>query len=291
MLATVDVHTHLGKHGDHVHDPLAADEVRAWGKASWDVEPRDLFGEVRAAEASIVLAFDAEPVGVVVSNEYVAETITGHANLIGFASVNPTRPDATDRLVHAVEDLGLRGLKLGPTYQHFHAHDPACLDLLEVADHYRLPVLWHQGTTFTRAAIGEFARPLDLDRVARRFPGLPMWIAHFGHPWVEEAISVVRRHEHMYVDTSALDTRPWQLAQALACSYEYRVWDRILFGTDFPFSTAERTVHGLLTAAATCERLGMAPLTPEHVDQIRLRDSLALLGLTTGKKDIHDDRH
>lgn len=279
--ATVDVHAHLGKHGEHVHDPIASDEIRAWGHVSWDVEPADLFSEAQAAGTSIVLAFDAEPVGVMVSNEYVSTTIAGHDNLIGFASVNPTRKDATDRLVHAVETLGLRGLKLGPTYQHFHAHDPACFDLLEVADHYGLPVLWHQGTTFTPSAIGEYARPLDLDRVARRFPNLPMWIAHFGHPWMEEAVSVVRRHEHMFIDTSALDTRPWQLAQALACAFEYRVWDRILFGTDFPFSTVERTVQGLLTAAATCQRLGMAPLTSEHIDQIRLRDSLSLLGLAS----------
>lgn len=278
-LASVDVHTHLGKHGEHVHDPLAADELRAWGKAAWDVEPHQLFTEAESADTSIVLAFDAEPVGVVVTNEYVASTIAGRDNLIGFASVNPNRPNATDLLVDAIENLGLQGLKLGPTYQHFHAHDAASFELLEVADHYRIPVIWHQGTTFTPAAVGEYARPLDLDRIARRFPELPMWIAHFGHPWMEEAISVVRRHEHMYIDTSALDTRPWQLAQALACAYEYRVLDRVIFGTDYPFSTVRQTVDGLLEAAAMCARVGIAPLTVEHVDEIRLRDTLPLLGL------------
>jgi predicted TIM-barrel fold metal-dependent hydrolase len=278
-LAKVDVHTHLGKHGTHVHAPLATDELRAWGKVSWDVEPESLFDAARSAETSIVLAFDAEPVGVVVSNEYVAETIKGHDHLIGFASVNPNRPNAPQILANAVENLGLRGLKLGPTYQHFHAHDKAALDLLEVANHYRLPVLWHQGTTFTSSAIAEYSRPLDLDLVARRFPDLPMWIAHFGHPWMEEAISVIRRHEHMYIDISAMDTRPWQLAQALACAYEYRVLDRILFGTDFPFSTVERTIDGLNAAVELCTRLGIAKLTDETVQQICQRDALSLLGL------------
>lgn len=278
-LARVDVHTHLGKHGTHVHAPLADDEERAWGKVTWDVEPDELFTESDSAGTSIVLAFDAEPVGVVVSNEYVAETIAGRENLIGFASVNPTRQDAPERLAHAIEVLGLRGLKLGPTYQHFHAHDKESLALLEVADHYRVPVLWHQGTTFTPAAIGEFARPLDLDLVARRFPDLPMWIAHFGHPWMAEAVSVARRHEHMYIDTSALDTRPWQLAQGLAAAYEYRVMDRVIFGSDYPFSTVERTVAGLTAAAELCARLGIAPLTSETVDEIRFRDPLPLLGL------------
>jgi hypothetical protein len=37
----VDVHTHLGQHGTHVCDPLAGDEVRAWGQVSGDVSPDD----------------------------------------------------------------------------------------------------------------------------------------------------------------------------------------------------------------------------------------------------------
>jgi predicted TIM-barrel fold metal-dependent hydrolase len=275
----VDVHTHLGEHGRHVHAPLAEHEIRAWGRVSWNVTPEQHRAAAESAAVSIVLAFDAEPVGVVVPNEYVAAAVHGNDRLVGFASVNPTRPDAVTRLTTAVEEHNLRGLKLGPTYQHFHPHDPRCLELVEVAAHYQLPVVWHQGTTFTSAAIAEYARPLDLDLVARRFPELPMWIAHFGHPWTEECISVIRRHEHFYADVSALDTRPWQLAQALASAAEYRVLDRVLFGSDYPFSTVERTVAGLRTAADLCRRLGIANITPDDIDAICSRDALTLLGL------------
>ncbi|MGW0228042.1 hypothetical protein ACWDWO_07000 [Actinopolymorpha singaporensis] len=68
----VDVYTRLGQHGTHVCDPLARDELRAWGEVSWDVTPEEhrLAGE--AAGTSVVLAFDGEPVGVVVPNDYVA---------------------------------------------------------------------------------------------------------------------------------------------------------------------------------------------------------------------------
>jgi uncharacterized protein len=275
----VDVHTHLGKHHEHVRAPLAEDEIRAWGKVSWDVTLGEHAEATSRAETSIVLAFDAEPVGVVVPNEYVAAYVESKPDLIGFASVNPTRPDAPELLRDAVERLRLRGLKLGPTYQHFHPHDTRCLDLLAVADHYRIPVLWHQGTTFTPAAIGEYMRPLQLDLVARTFPDLPMWIAHFGHPWAEEALSVIRRHEHFYIDVSAMDTRPWQQAQALAAAKEYRVLDRVLFGTDFPFSTVERTVAGLEKSAVLCRNLGIADIEDADVQAICQRDALKLLGL------------
>jgi len=275
----VDVHTHLGEHGTHVRDPLASDEIKAWGSVSWDVRPDDHAAAAASAESAIVLAFDAEPVGVVVDNEYVARHVQGNDRLIGFASVNPNRPEAPERLDHAVRALGLRGLKLGPCYQHFHPSDSSALDLLEVAAEHRLPVIWHQGTTFTPAAMVEYARPLQLDPVARRFPDLPMWIAHMGHPWAEEALSVIRRHENFYIDISALDTRPWQLAQALTCASEYRVFDRILFGSDYPFSTVERTVAGLFRSAALCRRLGMVDISDEQIEGICSRDSLVLLRL------------
>lgn len=277
----VDVHTHIGRHGTHVCDPLASDEIKAWGRVSWDVEPDDHSDSSNGAEHSVVLAFDAEPVGVVVDNDYVADYVRHHDNMIGFASVNPNRPDAVARLERAVDVLGLRGLKLGPCYQHFHPHASAAWDLLEVAEAFNLPVIWHQGTTFTPAANVDFARPLQLDAVARRFPELRMWIAHMGHPWSEEAVSVARRHEHMYLDISALDTRPWQLAEALTYAFEYRCWDRLLFGTDYPFSTIERTIDGLQAAAALCRRNGMADITEHHIDDIRFRDALSLLGLTS----------
>lgn len=275
----VDVHTHLGQNGVHVCDPLAADELRAWGKRSWDVAPEAHLLAATGAEHAIVLAFDAEPVGVVVPNEYVSATVAGNPRLIGFASVNPTRKNAPRLLEEAITQQGLRGLKLGPTYQHFHPHGKECLDLLEVADHYRIPVIWHQGTTFTPAAIAEYARPLQLDLPARRFPQLRMWIAHFGHPWADEALSVVRRHEHFFIDASALDTRPWQLAQALATASEYRVMERVLFGSDYPFSTIERTIAGLTRAAALCRDLGIAQVTQQDVDDICSRDSLTLLSI------------
>lgn len=275
----IDVHTHVGRHHEHVNAPLAADEIRAWGSVSWDVSLAEHSHAAQAAEASIVLAFDAEPVGVVVPNDYVADYVQDRPDLIGFASVNPTRASACEILADALGRLKLRGLKLGPTYQHFHPHDRACLDLLGVAAHHRVPVIWHQGTTFTSAAIGEFARPLQLDLVARTYPDLPMWIAHFGHPWAEEAISVIRRHERFYIDVSALDTRPWQLAQALAAAKEYRVLDRVLFGTDYPFSTVARTVAGLHKAAAMCRRLGIADISDADIDAICQRDAATLLGL------------
>ncbi len=276
----VDVHTHLGLARTHVNDPLLTDSVRAWGTLTWDVTPEQHRSACRATEATVVVAFDAEPVGVVVPNYYVGEYVRQSRDLIGFASVNPNRPNAQELLTEAVEDFGLRGLKLGPTYQHFHPSSAECFSLLEVADQYNLPVLWHQGTTFVRNAVLEFAPPILLDAVARRFPDLHMWIAHLGHPWCEEAAATIRKHEHMYADVSALTTRPFQLYRALTAFSEYGVLDRVLFGTDFPFSTIEPTVQSLLAVNRIAAGTGLPVLAEDELLAIIERDSLTLLGLT-----------
>jgi len=58
------------------------------------------------------------------------------------------------------------------------------------------------------------------------------------------------------------------------------VLDRVLFGSDYPFSTVERTVTGLRKAAALCRKLGIADISEDDVDQICQRDSVSLLGLS-----------
>ena len=112
MRMIIDGHTHIGAR-EHFSPTFVAEMVRAWGEIRW---PEDDLGAHREAVATvgraIVVAMDAPAVGMVVPNEYVSDYVaTQPDKLIGFASVDPNRPDAFDRLTYAVEELGLRGLK------------------------------------------------------------------------------------------------------------------------------------------------------------------------------------
>lgn len=277
----IDVHTHVGEAGTHIGGAFLDDARRAWGADLRLGVSLDEHWEAMAhVEAAIVLAFAAPAVGFDVPNEYVADYVRAHPDkLIGFASVDPNDRDAPDQLEHAVTVLGLRGLKLGPIYQHFDPLGKAAYRVYEVAERLGLPVMWHQGTTFVRDAPLIHARPVLLDEVATRFPDLRIVIAHLGHPWIEEAMVTIRKHPNLYADISALETRPWQYYNGMLAACEYGVQDRLLLGTDYPFSTLERTVHGLrsinrFTAGTTL------PVIPDDViEAIVNRDSLALLGL------------
>jgi len=164
-------------------------------------------------------------------------------------------------------------------YAGFHPNDERLNELWRYAERHQLPVLLHTGTTFISQAPIEFTFPRHLDPVATRFPEVKMILAHLGHPWEGECIAVIRKHPNLYADISALHYRPFQLYQSLMLVQEYGVWNKILFGTDYPFTTVKASVNGLRTLNQMLEGTQLPRLNTEAVESMINRDSLALLGL------------
>lgn len=241
-----DVHTHVWL-PEHVSPEFRADLIRAWPEAANIRTGYDEHAEhALDAERSVVLAFDAPHAGLVVPDEYVAEYVARDPKrLVGFCSVDPMRRDVDATLDRATEELGLRGVKLAPTYQGFDPLGPEAYVLYEAIAARGLPTLWHQGVTFVRKSVLAYAYPRQIDEVALRFPEMPIVIAHLGHPWIDECIAVVRKHPSVYADISALVSRPIQLRAGLITAGEYRIADKLFFGTDFPFATIRGTVDVL----------------------------------------------
>jgi predicted TIM-barrel fold metal-dependent hydrolase len=275
----VDCHTHVGA-PEHYSDAFVEDARRAWGPGTRLGRTLDEHLEAQAGvDKAIVLAFAARAAGFEVPNDYVAAYVSDHPDkLIGFASVDPGRPGAVAELERA-RGLGLRGLKLAPTYQGFDPLAPAAMEVYEAAEALGMPVVWHQGATFLRNAALEHAQPVQLDQVARRFPELCIVIAHMGHPWIDEAMVVIRKHPNLYADVSALYPRPWQFYMGLVSACEYRVQDRLLFGTDYPFCAFADTVSTLRDINRFTRGTGLPRVPDELPDAIIHRDTLTLLGL------------
>jgi predicted TIM-barrel fold metal-dependent hydrolase len=277
MRVAGDLHTHVWS-PEHMSAEFRSDLARAWGSELGVDGGYDAHAEhAVAADRVVVLAFDAEYAGFVVPDEFVAAYVRRDpARLVGFCSIDPRRADARDRLARAVEELGLRGVKLAPTYQGFDPLSPEAYRFYELVAERDLPIVWHQGTTFVRKAILEYALPRQIDNVAIRFPELRIAIAHLGHPWIEECIVVVRKHPNVYSDISALTSRPSQFEHGLRVATEYRCGDKLLFGTDWPFDTIGRTVDHL---EALERREDVSEGLRATVRSILTRDPLAALGL------------
>jgi len=277
----VDLHTHLGEYPEHISETFAAEARAAWGgNLRLGRTPDEHYAETRGADRVVALGFCAPASGFVVPNDYVAEYVARDPErLVGFGSVDPNDANASDELERMKHDLGLRGCKLGPIYQHADPLGPGFLRVCETLERLELPVLVHQGTTFVRDGPLMHARPILLDEIARRYPRLVIVIAHLGHPWFGEAIAVVRKHPNVYADVSALHPRPWQLYQALVCALEYHAERKLLFGSDYPFFTAEETIAGLRAVNDVVEGTRMPRIPETMIEEIVHRPSLELLGI------------
>lgn len=275
-----DCHTHVFGPGQFGGATLAAAK-RAWGEQTEMIAlPEQNWECVKDVDGAIVLAFDAPATGIQVPNEYVAEYVGKHrGRLFGFASVDPNKWNAAGELEHAIKEHQLSGLKLGPIYQNFYPDRKEHFSLYAKADELGIPILWHQGTSFVPEGYLDASRPAMLDPIARQFPNLKMIIAHMGHPWVDECISVVRKNPNMYMDLSALGTRPWQFYNSIVSAMEYGVTHKILFGSDYPFFTTEQTISSFRKINDLVEGTKLPHIPEKIIEDIIHRNTPELLNL------------
>lgn len=275
-----DSHTHLFGPGQ-VTGAMREACKRAWGEEHELVAlPEDHKESIKDVDGAIVLAFDAPATGTKVPNEYVSEYVLKNPNrLFGFASVDPNNYLAPSILESAVKDMYLSGLKLGPMYQNFYPDDKKHFGLYAKANELDIPILFHQGTSFVPEGFLDASRPAALDPIARAFPDLKIIIAHMGHPWVGECISVVRKNQNMYMDLSALGGRPWQYYNAMVLAMEYDVTHKIFLGSDFPFFTINQTVDTLRKINDVVKGTNMPKIPNNIIEDIINRNTPEILNL------------
>jgi uncharacterized protein len=266
---------HLG--GAEYGDQLEAryPSIRSMGSFEDAEEARQEAG----VECAVAIALVSKHLGFEIPNQFIAEYVQSNpGTTVGFASVDPNDPKAPDQLRYAVETLGLRGLKLSPPYQAFHPHSPEAVAVYRQADQLGLPVMFHQGAVFTRRGILEWAYPALLDKVARDFPEMKIIIAHGGQPWYTETVALMSKHRNVWTDISARFHRPWQLHNIILAAIDYRVADRILFGTDFPALRPKFCVEALRSLNET-NQSRLPEIPSDLIDQILYERPLSLLGL------------
>jgi predicted TIM-barrel fold metal-dependent hydrolase len=278
----VDVHTHVWECPCHIGEQFIHDARVTAGAGYRDISV-DLDEHWKAmgpVDKAVVLGFRARHVGVLVPNEYVAEYVGRHPEkLIGFCSVDPQDPDAVEQLDDCVQRLKLRGLKMGPIYQNVAPTDSRFRRLMGRAEQHGIPVLIHQGTTFCANVSLEIANPIQLQPLALEFPRLRMVIAHMGHPWMDETLVLIRKNRNMYTDISALYYRPWQFYNALVSAMEYGVLDRLLLGSDYPFTTPGSTMEALHKVNDMVEGSRLPRVPGKAIEDMIHRDTLDLLGI------------
>lgn len=278
----IDVHSHAWAYPAHFSEDFRSQAIRARAGREIDLTVRYEDYKRKATEdvRTVVFGGKAKLSGLWIDDRFVADYVSAHPDeLIGFMSLDPTQKNWEEEMRFGREELKMWGIKLLPMYAGFCPDDPTLDPLWAYADEHRLPVLLHTGTTFIAQAPLECTLPRHLDSVAIRFPNLKIVMAHLGHPYEGECIATIRKHANLYADISALHYRPFQLYQSLMLVQEYGVWEKILFGTDFPFTNVDDSIDGLRALNQMVLGTALPKLDGDQIEGMIYRESLGLLGL------------
>lgn len=278
----IDVHSHAWNFPTDFSSDFIRQAERARPGHAVDFSARYEAYRATAPEDTCTIVFGgkARLSGLWIDDKTVANYVAKDpARLIGFMAIDPTQDGWECEMRVGHEELGLRGIKLLPMYAGFSPDDPKLEPLWQYAEQKCLPVLLHMGTTFIAQAPLAFTLPRLIEPVAVKHPDVKIILAHLGHPYEGECTATIRKHENVFADVSALHYRPWQLYNSLMLVQEYGVWHKVLFGTDFPFTTVNASIDGIRKLNDMLEGTKLPRLDVSQIEAMIHRDSLKLLGL------------
>ncbi|KAA9150256.1 amidohydrolase [Amycolatopsis acidicola] len=252
-LEAIDVHVHIEIDG-HGHLSLPGEFAEAASQHFGADTKRPTLDEIAVYYrerriGAVVFSVDVESATghTALSNEEIAEGAARHPDvLLPFASIDPHKGKAGARRLRAlIEGHGVRGLKFHPSLQNFAPDDGTADPLLEVAQEYGIPALFHTGQTGIGAGLPggggvrlKLSNPMLLDDVAVKFPGLTIIMAHPSFPWQDEALAVATHKPNVYIDLSGWS--PKYFPPQLVRYANSLLRDKVLFGSDYPLITPDR---------------------------------------------------
>ena len=278
-----DIHSHTWPFPEAFNDDFIkqATDARAGAKVDLTIRLEDYQNSTPPGTRAAVFGGKAKLSGMWVDDKYVASYVARDPeHLVGFLSLDPTQEGWEDEMRHGHEELGLRGVKLLPMYAGFGVDDPRLEPLWKYCDKHNLPVLLHTGTTFVRQAPLACTLPRLIEPVATRYPEIRFILAHLSHPYEGECVATIRKHPNVYADISALHYRPWQLYNSLMLVQEYGVWNKLLFGSDYPFTTVNESVDGLRNLNSQLEGTALPRLNEDEIEKLIHRDAFEILGIS-----------
>lgn len=181
-----------------------------------------------------------------ISNEEVAAWVGCHPErFAGLATVDLDRPmEAVRELRRRVRDDGFVGLRVVPWLWNAAPTDRRYYPLFAECVELGVPFCTQVGHTGPLRP-SETGRPIPyIDQVALDFPELAIVCGHIGYPWTEEMIAVARKHDNVYIDTSAYTTGrlPGELIDFMKTRTGQR---RVMFATNYPMIAHEHALAGL----------------------------------------------
>ena len=281
MRKVIDIHVHMGDiflggnvgfrtfqpRPEFMDDHFAENGRRGFhftavGKTSSELEERMRQGQKRLLGATlenIGASMDEEHVTCSVLlpvypytsfEEYLAASKLD-SRMIPFSSPDFSLP-VDDMVKKLKRDIarGAKGLKIHSVLQNAGMKDDRTRAAVEVFGKAGLPVMFHIGISYYYLPEQEASYPSMPEAgaievffdLARRYPDFPLIAAHCANKYAAELAEGTRGLDNVYTDTTLCS------ADRMLESVEKLGADKVLFGTDYPFSTLHDALREVDTA-------------------------------------------
>ncbi len=165
-------------------------------------------------------------------NQSSADTVIaaaeGPVRIVGGATVHPGDHDPVGVVRAAVEELGLRVLKLHCSVGDYRPDDPGLDGVWDYAGRIGLPVVVHAGHAVSGHTDAAEIEPLAA--VADRWPDAPIVVAHCGHHAVDATLDLVASRPNVHADLTPVVFDPVPLPGERVPGLA----SKLLFGSDCP---------------------------------------------------------
>jgi len=304
----IDIHTHFSDY-DGVAKPFwdgwaevsalrvnrPSENVKRRLPEMWDISGDMIVKDMDAAgiDKSVLLAIDwglARHLGdlkltIEKINRIYADAVEQHPQrLIAFAGIDPRRKNAPEMVGKFLGEWGMKGIKFH-TAAGFYPNDKACYPIYEKASEYGVPVLLHTGEVL-KPLYFKYCQPIYVQEIAMDFPDLPIILAHAGGCWYSEAVAICNSTTNVYLDVSVWQSRllrPLEFYRALRTLLDSVSWQRVLFGSDYPFLkllvNQEKWVKAFTEIPDSVEEQGIK-FRDEEIKGIMGDNAIKILGLT-----------
>ncbi len=261
----IDFHTHC------FPDKIAAKAVDKLSFASGGLIPHT-DGTVTGLRASMAAGgVDVSVVLSIATNAHQQKSVNNFAasinngqDVFAFGSVFPDAEDALDEL-ERIKALGLKGVKLHPDYQGFFVDDPKMKPIYQKISSLGLITVFHAGSDYGFPP--PYGGTPERMATALSWFDAPVVAAHWGGVNYNEDVLELLCGRDIYFDTSfGYSMLPKYYAEKIL---EKHGTDRMLFGTDTPWHTAELELRLLNTLR----------LSEDDMEKITAGNAKRLLGI------------
>lgn len=185
--------------------------------------------------------------------------------IISFGGIHPKTDDYKRDIDH-ICSLGLPGIKFHPEFQQFHIDDPKMLKMYDYALSKGLIILFHAGEDPSYQPPFH-SSPQQFSRISKEMKGGVIVAAHLGGEKQWDDVEKYLVGTDIYLDTSmGMNYYPHEQFVRIVKNHGA---DKILFGSDSPWTKANEEIRAL----------NSLPLTQEEKDLILYKNAKRILNI------------